>query len=207
MACWYFGVTVGKFEIERAIGGDGQTEGYQLSIDGAMVDDSFRETFGEASRLAEEWSGITRAVGGTPSNPKDVIGSAKLPLHLWPPTATAMGCIGMLEGAGKYGRNNFRECGVRASIYIDACKRHLDAWFEGEECAPDSGVPHLANALSCLAIIVDARAAGKLNDDRNFKGGGYRELVEELTPHIKRLKELHKGKDPIHYTIGYEKDE
>lgn len=28
-----------------------------------------------------------------PTNPKDLIGSGKLPLHLWPTTATAMGCI------------------------------------------------------------------------------------------------------------------
>lgn len=62
-----------------------------------------------------------------PTNPKDLIGSGKLPLHLWPTTATAMGCIGLLEGMLKYGRSNWREAGVRASIYVDACKRHLDA--------------------------------------------------------------------------------
>lgn len=133
-------------------------------------------------------------------NPKDSIGSTKLPIHLWPATATVMGCVGMLEGREKYGRSNFRAVGIRASIYVDACKRHLDAWFEGEECAPDSGVPHLANALACLAIIVDAQAAGKLTDDRQV-GGGYRELVEALTPHVARLQKLHADKRPKHYTI------
>lgn len=141
-----------------------------------------------------------------PSNPKDAIGSNKLPLHLWPATATAMGCLGMLNGMLKYGRSNFREIGVRASIYVDACKRHLDAWFEGEECDPDDGVPHLAAALSCLAIIVDARAAGKMTDDRNVKGG-YRGLVGELTAHVPRLKQLHAGKDPHHYTIADNEEE
>ena len=106
------------------------------------------------------------------SNPKDLISSDKLPLHLWPNTATAMGCLGLLEGACKYGRSNWRVAGVRASIYYDAAKRHLDAWFEGEELSPE-GVPHLANALACLAIIVDAEAAGKLNDDRNVKTNTY----------------------------------
>lgn len=134
-------------------------------------------------------------------NPKDAIGSGKLPLHLWPSTATAMGSIGLLNGMLKYGRANWRHAGIRASIYVDACKRHLDAWFEGEECDPDDGVPHLSAALACLAIIVDARAAGKLNDDRNV-AGGYRELVEELTPHVQRLKDLHAGRDPKHYTIA-----
>jgi len=89
---------------------------------------------------------------------------------------------------------------VRASIYADACKRHIDAWFEGEEVDPDDGVPHLAAALCCLAIIVDARAAGKLNDDRMIEGG-YRKLVTELTPHVARLKALHAAKNPRHYTI------
>lgn len=166
-----------------------------------LSNDQFDEQ--EVMTATAQYSDILADVladGLKPTNPKDIIGSNKLPLHLWPTTATAMGCIGMLEGATKYGRSNFRAIGIRASIYIDACKRHLDAWMEGEENAPDSGVPHLANALSCLAIIVDAQAAGKLNDDR-MVAGGYRDLVERLTPHVARLKELHKDKNPKHYTI------
>lgn len=135
-----------------------------------------------------------------PTNPKDAIGSDKLPLHLWPETATALGALGLLDGAGKYGRSNFREIGVRASIYYDAARRHLNAWFEGEEADPDSSLPHLAHALACLAILVDAQAAGKLNDDR-MVAGGYRKLVNELTPHVARLKALHADKSPKHYTI------
>jgi hypothetical protein len=135
------------------------------------------------------------------TNPKDAIGSDKIPLHLWPTTASAMGCLAMLEGALKYGRSNFRASGVRASIYYDACRRHLDAWFEGEESAPDTGTPHLSSALACLAIIVDAQANGKLNDDRMFaETPGYRKLVDELTPHVARLKEQFKDKKPKHYT-------
>lgn len=136
-----------------------------------------------------------------PTNPKDAIGSDKLPLHLWPSTATAMGCIGLLNGMLKYGRTNWRVAGVRASIYVDACKRHLDAWFEGEEVDPDDGVPHLSAALACLAILVDAAAADKLNDDRQV-AGGYRGLVDGLTPHVARLKALHDARDPQHFTIA-----
>lgn len=135
------------------------------------------------------------------TNPKDAIGSDKLPMHLWPETATALGCLALLEGALKYGRSNFRAIGVRASIYIDALNRHANAWFEGEDNDPDSGLPHLAHALACLAILVDAEAAGKLNDDRQIKGG-YRSYVNLLTPHVARLKTLHAGKTPKHYTIA-----
>lgn len=135
------------------------------------------------------------------SNPKAAIGSDKLPLHLWPATATAMGCIGLLNGMLKYGRTNWRPAGARASTYYDASKRHLDAWFEGEEIDPDDGVPHLAAAIACLAIIIDAQASGVLEDDR-MVAGRYRAMVDSLTPHVARLKAVHTQRNPKHYTIA-----
>lgn len=141
---------------------------------------------------------------GLNKNPKDAIGSVKLPLHLWPAEATALGCLGMLEGKLKYGRNNFiAGDGVVASIYIDAAKRHIDAWFSGEEVSDDTNNDHLGNALACLAIIVKTRAHGKLIDDRDFAPNtGYRKLVEELTPRVKKLQELFADKSPRHFTIA-----
>lgn len=135
-----------------------------------------------------------------PTNPKDAIGSDKLPLHLWPTTASIVGSLALLDGALKYGRSNFREIGVRSTIYYDAAIRHLQAWMEGEDKDPDSGVLHLGHALACIAILIDAEAAGKLNDDRCIPGG-YRKLVTELTPEVARLKALHAKRDPKHYTI------
>lgn len=134
-------------------------------------------------------------------NPKDVVGAAKLPLHLWPTVATAAGCVAMYAGSLKYGRSNWRAVGVKASIYVDACQRHLSAWVEGEEKDPDDGVPHLSSALACLAILVDAIAAGKLKDDRQYPGG-YREFMDSLTPHVARLRALHADKSPKHWTIA-----
>lgn len=134
------------------------------------------------------------------TNPKQAIGSDKMPFHLWPETATILGCLGLLDGALKYGRSNFRDAGVRSSIYYDAARRHLNKWFEGEDVDPDSGLPHLAHVLASVAIVVDADAAGVLNDDRMFQGG-YVKLLEEMTPHVKRLKEQHANKNPHHYTI------
>lgn len=136
-----------------------------------------------------------------PTNPKDAIGSDKLPIHLWPTTATLHGSLALLDGGCKYGRSNFRQIGVRSSIYFDAMIRHAYAWFEGEECAQDSGVHHLGHVLACAAIILDAQAAGKLNDDR-MTPGGYAELVESLTPLVAKIKAKHAGKTPKHYTIA-----
>jgi hypothetical protein len=135
------------------------------------------------------------------TNPKDAIGCNKVPLHLFPETATILGSLGLLDGMLKYGRANWRRAGIRASIYYDACRRHMNAWFEGEDTDPDSGLPHLAHAIACIAIIIDAKAAGKLNDDRQIPGG-YRKLLNEMTKEVARLKELHKEKDPKHYTIA-----
>ncbi len=142
-----------------------------------------------------------KANGSKPTNPKDIVGSTKVPLHLWPLTATAMGSMALLEGALKYGRSNFRVIGVRASIYYDALNRHMNAWFEGEDIDPDSGLPHLSKALACIAILVDAKATGKLNDDRVVKGG-YLNLMKDLAPHVKLLKDKYKKSKPKHYTIA-----
>ena len=135
------------------------------------------------------------------SNPKDAVASNKLPVHLWPASATAFGCIGLANGAFKYGRTNWREAGVKATIYIDAAKRHLDDWQEGNENDPQDGVHNLCGALASLAILVDAMCSGKLVDDRNFNGSGYRTARALMEPHVARLRELHKTYSPHQYTI------
>lgn len=134
------------------------------------------------------------------TNPKDKLGADKLPLHLWPETATALGSMAMLDGACKYGRTNYRPMGVLASVYYAAARRHLNAWFEGEDQPSDSLVPHLGHALACIAILIDARAANSLVDDRQYPGG-YQKLVEELTPMVARIKAKYADRNPRHWTI------
>lgn len=135
------------------------------------------------------------------ANPKDAIGRNKLPLHLWPATATAYGAVGLQEGEGKYGRNNFRAASVAASVYVAALKRHIDAYMEGENVAPDSGVPHLANILANAAILTDATVNGTLIDDRNFvpNPGKFQAAMTELTKVSASLKVLHADKNPKHW--------
>jgi hypothetical protein len=177
-------------------------EAVATAIDGGHVDNI--DASNRVIREIVEARNASRVVAeaepsAPPENPKDIVGSGKLPLHLWPTTATAMGCLALLNGALKYGRSNWRQVGVRASIYVDACHRHLAAWFEGQEC-DEEGVPHLSAALACIAIIIDCDAAGKLIDDRQFPGG-HGELLAELTPYVDRIKSRHEGKSPRHYTI------
>ena len=107
---------------------------------------------------------------------------------------------GLLHGMLKYGRSNWRVAGVRSSVYHDAIKRHLDDWFEGNDTDED-GCDNLDAILANVAIIVDARASGKLNDDRQLPGG-YREAKKIAEAKVAHLLAMHGGKSPKHYTIA-----
>ncbi len=135
------------------------------------------------------------------ANPKDAAGRAKVPMHLWPASATAYGAIGLLEGELKYGRNNFRGTQVAASVYVSAAKRHIDAWFEQQEVAADTGSLHLGNALACLAILVDASVNGTLLDDRNFvpDSSAHDVMMGKLTAQVAKLKTQFGGQTPKHW--------
>lgn len=99
-------------------------------------------------------------------NPKDAIASAKPDLSLV--TAAMMEGIAaaLANGAVKYGRGNWRQTPVRALVYTAAAARHIKAWEDGQDAAPDSGVHHLDHAIASLCIMRDAARAGTLVDDR-----------------------------------------
>ncbi len=134
------------------------------------------------------------------TNPKDAIGSTKLPMHLIPGTAKAALAIAFLEGALKYGKYNWRVAGVRASIYVDAMERHLEKWKNGEDEDPETRVPHLASIMACAAIIIDAALCDKLTDDRppTAPASGY---IDNLAAHVRYLQELYADENPHQYTI------
>lgn len=102
------------------------------------------------------------------SNPKDLLaaGEARVPLDLIPGPALVHLALAMRDGAVKYGPYNWREEGVGARTYVAAARRHILAWLDGEENAQDSKRHHLAHAMACLAILLDAQAVGNLVDDR-----------------------------------------
>jgi len=100
------------------------------------------------------------------SNPKDAVGIKKAPFSTVSAPVIAEIGLAMLEGARKYGRHNYRAIGVRASVYYDACLRHLTAWWEGEDVDSDSGLSHITKALACLTVLRDAQLINKCIDDR-----------------------------------------
>jgi len=103
-----------------------------------------------------------------PTNPKDAIGSKKVPsFSVVPQRVLAELGLAMLEGACKYGRHNYRSCGVRASVYLDAAvSRHLAAFWEGQDIDPASGLSHITKAISGLVVLRDSMISGNWVDDR-----------------------------------------
>jgi hypothetical protein len=157
------------------------------------------------------------ALASKPTNPKDIIGSDKLPLGLIPGATKAYLSIGHLEGDLKYGRVNWREAGVRTTIYLDALERHIEKFKAGEWEDPVTKIPHLANALACISIIIDAAHAGKLEDDRPKPNTGYvldslpkvltvPQLIDSFSEKVKHLKSLFGAAKPTDYFISGPKE-
>ena len=134
------------------------------------------------------------------TNPKDALGSTKLPLHLVSPIVKAYQAVAHYLGAVKYGSWNYRVAGARASVYRAALDRHMDAWWEGEEFDPVDGTPHLANALACIGILIDSKHSGKLVDDRPpGRPEALRELRDQFEQTMKSIREVYGDRHPRHY--------
>ena len=107
---------------------------------------------------------------GKATNPKEdeALPKGKAPLALIPPAILIDTAEALRHGAVKYGRYNWRESGVRSSVYISAILRHLYAWSEGEDLDRDSGCSHLGHVVACCSILADAMAIdhGLFVDDR-----------------------------------------
>lgn len=136
-----------------------------------------------------------------PTNPKDMVAVAKAPLHLVPSTLSVYASLAFAEGASKYGAYNWRIAGVSAAVYKSALDRHLAKWWNGEDADAKTGVPHLASALACIGIILDAALCDKLNDDRP-PAAPMAALIDGLEEKVAALYEMHADRHPRHWTIA-----
>ena len=135
-----------------------------------------------------------------PTNPKDAVGIKKAPMSTVSAAVLAEVGVGMLEGALKYGRHNYRGVGVRASVYYDATIRHLFSWWEGEDIDPDSQLSHVTKAICSLVVLRDAMIQDKCEDDRPPRSVNFYEQLNELAA---KNVEIHGDKNPHHYTQKY----
>jgi hypothetical protein len=113
-----------------------------------------------------------RPLKPSPMNPKDQAALGRVPLHLLPSVGAMHGAMACRDGAIKYGPYNWRDKPISLMGYIGAMKRHLALLEAGQDFATDNGVHHLGAVNATTAILLDARAAGTLIDDRPPNGAG-----------------------------------
>jgi hypothetical protein len=133
-------------------------------------------------------------------NPKDAVGTAKVPFSTVPSRVVAEVGLAMMEGALKYGRHNFRVAGVRASVYYDAAMRHLAAFWEGQDIDPASGLPHVVKAIACMVVLRDSQIQENWVDDRPPKTPG--DWVDELNAKAEALLERYPNPLPAFTELG-----
>ena len=92
-----------------------------------------------------------------PSGRKDDLG--KLRYDLVPPLAEQQMVAVLTFGAKKYAPENWRLVPDAKVRYHAALRRHVAAGAMGEKLDPESGLPHLAHALCCLAFLAELDAA------------------------------------------------
>lgn len=149
-------------------------------------------------------SSVTSSTKDT--NPKDAVGVKKVGISVlsWPVLFEL--ALAVFEGARKYGKFNWRKVGVRASVYTDACVRHIAAWQEGEDIDPESGISHLVKAQACLHILRDAQIRNMMTDDRPPGTIGFvavqNGIAHDLINRHPEAKEpiTHHDSNPIEYT-------
>jgi hypothetical protein len=141
---------------------------------------------------------VQKAVKDT--NPKDAAATTRIPLWLLSPVAKAHWSLAQFAGLLKYGAFNWRVAGVRSSVYLSAIDRHRDAYLSGEELDPVDGTHHLGNIMACCAILLDAKAAGKLIDDRPPRVG-IRRTYKALESLAAKLIAQYRDRAPKHFTL------
>jgi hypothetical protein len=132
------------------------------------------------------------------TNPKDAVGTAKVPLSTVPMQVLGEVGLAMMEGALKYGRSNYRVAGVRASVYFDAViMRHLGAFWEGQDIDPASGLHHVVKAIAGLTVLYDSILQGNWVDDRPPKATN-QNWIDDLNGKAKALLEKYPNPVPAY---------
>lgn len=169
--------------------------GYVVENEAAPFTQAEAEVCDVSSYVAQTPNGTTTVYDTKPTNPKDIVAINKLDMSLFPETAIAYGALGMTEGSCKYGGYNYRPGGVLASVYIGALKRHIAKYYNGEWEDDKTNVPHLASALCCIAILIDAHECGVLRDDRPPKVDMSR-VIDDMTGIAGHLKKIFPNSPP-----------
>lgn len=75
---------------------------------------------------------------------------------LLPPYALEEVAKVLTFGANKYDRENWRKIDELDRRYFDAAQRHIWALKRDEGIDPESGLHHIAHAITCLLFILES---------------------------------------------------
>lgn len=92
--------------------------------------------------------------------------TGKIKYGLIPPAALAQIAEVLTYGSRKYDAFNWKD--VESYRYIDAAYRHLELAREGHMLDAESGLPHLAHAVTNLMFLLD-RQARTGNNEFNYE--------------------------------------
>jgi hypothetical protein len=156
---------------------DDETHRVRVAVDGANELDGWLPA---SDLVSHPEIPPAQATGYVDGNPKTAAGSRKPPLGAIPgPAILALG-LAMADGERKYGLTNWREFPVTSSTYLNAARRHLLEFVDGETYDRESGIIQLGHVMACCAIIIDAMAQGTITDDRTQFPGATSNLIKAI---------------------------
>lgn len=108
----------------------------------------------------EQWQAERKRLGLDTSAHVNTSGGMKFDddkprFDLIPPTAERMLADVLTFGARKYAPDNWRKVDDAETRYIAAALRHINAHRSGEQHDTETGLPHLAHAMCCLAFVIE----------------------------------------------------
>lgn len=90
----------------------------------------------------------------------------KAMMGLIPPLAELSVADVLTFGAKKYAPENWRKVDNAHSRYMDAAKRHINAYHRGESHDQESGLPHLSHAICCLMFMQELDLEKEMEDEK-----------------------------------------
>jgi hypothetical protein len=111
------------------------------------MSDDLNDLNGLAAREAD-----STPPGRTPPGRKDDAGKRRY--DLVPPVALAAVADVLTFGAEKYDPENWRRVPDAPRRYLAAIMRHVEAYRAGERLDPESGLHHLAHAVTCALFVI-----------------------------------------------------
>lgn len=152
---------------------------YSCSDDGLVLTNNTEWSYSLASFVLVKTKSKTKKDIKESSSTKDKKASkvglrfnqGKLPLDQVPPSMEKAFALVAAHGEKKYTKHNWRKGMSWADVY-GCARRHMQAWFKGEElddCEGGSNLPHLYHALWNIAALIEYQEKQIGLDDRWHK--------------------------------------